>query len=58
MQALGAVVLKFIGSHAAVTCAIPATTRVDHVQENIDAAHWKLPDETTRARMARYVENL
>ena len=32
-------VLKFIGSHAAVTCAIPATTRVDHVQENMGAAH-------------------
>ena len=51
-------VLKFIGSHAAVTCAIPATTRIDHVQENMGAAHGKLPDETTRARMARYVESL
>ena len=27
--------LKFIVSHPAVTCAIPATTRVDHVQENM-----------------------
>ena len=49
-------VLKFIGSHPAVTCAIPATTRVDHVQENMGAAYGGLPDETTRARMARYVE--
>ena len=31
-------VLKFIVSHPAVTCAIPATTRVDHVQENMGAA--------------------
>ena len=51
-------VLKFIGSHAAVTCAIPATTRIDHVQENMGAASGKLPDETTRARMARHVEGL
>ena len=43
---------------SAVTCAIPATTRVDHVQENMGAAYGGLPDETTRARMARYVENL
>ena len=28
-------ILKFIISHPAVTCAIPATTRVDHVQENM-----------------------
>ncbi|MFO1187462.1 MAG: aldo/keto reductase [Alphaproteobacteria bacterium] len=27
--------LKFIVSHPAVTCAIPATTRVDHVEENM-----------------------
>ena len=30
--------LKFILSHPAVTCVIPATTRVDHVQENLAAA--------------------
>ena len=29
------VLLKFIVSHPAVTCAIPATTRVDHVRENM-----------------------
>ncbi|AEC20806.1 putative oxidoreductase protein [Pusillimonas sp. T7-7] len=31
-------VLKFIASHPAVTCAIPATTRVDHVRENMASA--------------------
>jgi diketogulonate reductase-like aldo/keto reductase len=51
-------VLKFIGSHPAVTCAIPATTRVDHVQENMSAAHGRLPDEAMRARMIAYVERL
>jgi diketogulonate reductase-like aldo/keto reductase len=51
-------VLKFIGSHPAVTCAIPATTRVDHVQENLAAAQGRLPDQGMRARMITYVEEL
>ncbi|MCR6629160.1 MAG: aldo/keto reductase [Magnetospirillum sp.] len=45
-------VLKFIVSHPAVTCAIPATTRVDHVVENLDAARQPLPDEDLRRRIA------
>jgi diketogulonate reductase-like aldo/keto reductase len=51
-------VLKFIASHPGVTCAIPATTRVDHVQENMGAAYGRLPDEAMRARMIAYVERL
>jgi diketogulonate reductase-like aldo/keto reductase len=51
-------ILKFIVSHPAVTCAIPATTRVDHVQENMRAAHGPLPDESMRARMVAYAEKL
>jgi diketogulonate reductase-like aldo/keto reductase len=50
--------LKFIVSHPAVTCAIPATTRVDHVRENIGAAFGRLPDEAMRARIAAHVERL
>jgi diketogulonate reductase-like aldo/keto reductase len=45
-------VLKFIVSHTAVTCAIPATTRVDHVTENMGAARGRLPDEAMRRRIA------
>lgn len=52
------VILKFIVSHPAVTCAIPATTRVDHVRENLGAAHGALPDDSLRARMAAHVEKL
>lgn len=51
-------VLKFIASHPAVTCVIPATTRVDHVQENIAAATGPMPDAAMRARMAAYVQDL
>jgi len=52
------VLLKFIVSHPAVTCAIPATTRVDHVRENIGAAFGRMPDEAMRARIAAHVEPL
>jgi diketogulonate reductase-like aldo/keto reductase len=50
--------LKFIISHPDVTCAIPATTRVDHMQENMGALHGALPDAGMRERMIRYVESL
>ena len=45
-------ILKFILSHPAVTVAIPATTRVDHVRENLAAAAGVLPDAALRERMA------
>jgi diketogulonate reductase-like aldo/keto reductase len=44
--------LKFVISHPAVTCAIPATARVDHVRENMGAATGRLPDPALRVRMA------
>lgn len=50
--------LKFIVSHPAVTCAIPATSQVDHMRENMGAAFGRLPDPETRERMIRYVESL
>lgn len=50
--------LKFAVSHPAVTCAIPATTRVDHVRENMAALHGRLPDAAARERMARHLESL
>jgi diketogulonate reductase-like aldo/keto reductase len=49
-------VLKFIVSHPAVTCAIPATTSVAHVRENMDAAHGRLPDGSLRQRVVAAVE--
>jgi aryl-alcohol dehydrogenase-like predicted oxidoreductase len=50
--------LKFIASHPAVTCAIPATTRVDHMHENMGAAYGPLPDETMRRRMIQAFTSL
>ena len=52
------VLLKFIVSHPAVICAIPATTRVDHVRQNVGASYGRLPDEALRRRIAAHVEKL
>jgi diketogulonate reductase-like aldo/keto reductase len=51
-------ILKFIISHPAVTCAIPATTQAAHVRENLAAAAEPLPDPATRRRMVQYIEGL
>ena len=50
--------LKFVVAHPAVTCAIPATSRVDHMRENMGALTGRLPDPELRERMARHVLSL
>lgn len=50
--------LKFAFSHPAVTCAIPATSRVDHLRQNMAAGRGRLPDKEMRAEMIRYIERL
>ena len=52
------VALKFVVSHPAVTCAIPATSQVAHVRQNMGAARGRLPDPVLRARMAAEVAAL
>ena len=52
------VALKFIVSHPAVTCAIPATTQVAHARENMAAARGPMPDAGLRRRMAAHVDAL
>jgi diketogulonate reductase-like aldo/keto reductase len=50
--------LKFVVSHPAITCAIPATTRVDHVRENMGVASAPLPDAALRRRMVAYIKSV
>ncbi|MGH7794831.1 MAG: aldo/keto reductase [Candidatus Binatia bacterium] len=50
--------LKFIVSHPAVTCAIPATSKVDHLADNMRAGLEPVPDAKERDRMARYFADL
>ena len=44
--------LKFVIAHPAVTCAIPATSKPEHMRENMGALVGALPDEALRRRMA------
>ena len=44
--------LKFVISHPAVTCTIPATSRVEHLRDNMTAGTGRPPDEKMRARIA------
>jgi len=46
------VFLKWVVSHPAVTCAIPATRRVEHLRENMRALSGPLPDAALRKRIA------
>jgi diketogulonate reductase-like aldo/keto reductase len=51
-------VLKFIVSHPAVTCAIPATSSVGHVRQNLGAARGAMPDAALRQRIAAHIVSL
>ncbi|QTN33630.1 aldo/keto reductase [Akkermansiaceae bacterium] len=50
--------LKFVVSHPALTCAIPATSKVAHMKDNMAARLGRMPDEAMRKRMIGYVANL
>ncbi|WGL17994.1 aldo/keto reductase [Microbulbifer bruguierae] len=50
--------LKFIVSHPALNCAIPATSQVAHMNENMQAGTGPLPDAAGRQRMAAYIQSL
>jgi len=50
--------LKYIISHPAVTCVIPATAKPEHLLDNMMAGVGRLPDERARKKMALYIENL
>src|SRR4051794_22695140 len=44
--------LKFVVSHPAVTCAIPGTGNPEHMADNVRAGIGRMPDEGMRARIA------
>jgi diketogulonate reductase-like aldo/keto reductase len=44
--------LKFVISHPAVTCAIPATSKVEHLRQNMNAGKGPMPNEAMRKRIA------
>lgn len=50
--------LKYILAHPAVTCAIPGTSQVAHLKDNLQAGVGRLPDASMRRRMVEYLERL
>ena len=50
--------LKFIISHPAVTCVIPATSKLHHMVDNAGAGTGPLPDAATRQRMIDFIESV
>lgn len=50
------VFLKYVLAHPAVTCAIPGSTQVVHVADNLGAARGRLPDAALRQTIARYFD--
>jgi aryl-alcohol dehydrogenase-like predicted oxidoreductase len=46
--------LKYVIAHPAVTCTIPGSTQVAHLEDNQRAARGRLPDEAMRRRMEQF----
>ncbi len=50
--------LKYILAHPAVTCPIPATSKPEHLLDNMQAGFGRLPDEAQRRKMVQHMERL
>jgi len=46
--------LKYVIAHAAVTCAIPGSTKLSHLVDNQGAGRGRLPDLAMRRKMEQY----
>lgn len=50
--------LKYLISHPAVTCVIPATRNIDHLVDMLQAGIGVLPDDSQKKRMNSFIEEL
>jgi aryl-alcohol dehydrogenase-like predicted oxidoreductase len=50
--------LKFVISHPAVTCTVPGTTAVGHLDDNMATVHGPVPEEKTRQKMTALWDSL
>lgn len=50
--------LKWIIAHPAMTCAIPATSKARHLEDNMQGGAGRLPDEKLRRRMLDTISSL
>jgi len=58
IESWGQFFLKYVISHPAVTCAIPATSKPRHMRDNMGAITGPLPDVETRRRMQAHLDSL
>jgi len=57
-ESWGQLFLKFIISHPAVSCVIPASSKLHHMADNLGAGFGPLPDDSTRQRIVDYFDAL
>ena len=57
-ESWGQFFLRWVASHPAVTCVIPATSKPQHMIDNAAAGRAPLPDARHRERMRAYWESL
>jgi diketogulonate reductase-like aldo/keto reductase len=57
-ESWGQLFLKFIISHSAVSAVIPATSKIEHMADNLGAGFGELPDEPLRQRIVALVDAL
>ena len=50
--------LKYVISHPAVSCAIPATAKPEHLKDNMQAGRGKLPDDAQRKEMVKFFKRM
>jgi diketogulonate reductase-like aldo/keto reductase len=50
--------LKYVLSHPAVTCVIPATANPAHITDNLQAGRGVMPEQNWRGEMVRYFESI
>ena len=57
-QSWGQFFLKWIIGHPAVTCVIPATSKLHHMKDNMGAGFGRIPDAKMRRTMQKYFTSL
>jgi aryl-alcohol dehydrogenase-like predicted oxidoreductase len=54
IRSWGQFFLKYVVSHPAITCAIPGSSKLEHLEDNQAAGHGRLPDAATRRKMEQF----
>jgi aryl-alcohol dehydrogenase-like predicted oxidoreductase len=57
-QTWSQVLLKYVVSHPAITCVVPNTTNVEHLEENQAAGRGRLPNEKQRQQLEEYWDKI